>query len=149
MGVTLLISGETNLVKPVFAHRLNPIRNKTGRVWHCSVSLSTAPDALSYAYRVEGPSEAMHRFDSQKVLLDAFAEQVFFPPDFSRVAAMQAGANDGRAPLEASELRGEQLIPLPFTEAWANRYVTGTGASHDDNVWVIVGEQVRKWNGQA
>ena len=48
-----------------------------------------------------------HRFDSQKVLLDAFAEQVFVPLDFSRVAAMQAGANDDRAPLEASELLGE------------------------------------------
>ena len=41
----------------------------------------------------------LHRFDAHKVLLDPFAEQVFFPPDFSRAAAMQPGANDGRAPL--------------------------------------------------
>ena len=41
----------------------------------------------------------MHQFDAQKVLLDPFAEQVFFPPDFSRAAAMKPGANDGRAPL--------------------------------------------------
>ncbi len=33
------------------------------------------------------------------MLLDPFAEQVFFPPGFSRAAAMQPGANDGRAPL--------------------------------------------------
>ena len=33
------------------------------------------------------------------MLLDPFAEQVFFPPDFSRAAAMKPGANDGRAPL--------------------------------------------------
>jgi hypothetical protein len=33
------------------------------------------------------------------VLLDPFAERVFFPPDFSRATAMQPGTNDGRAPL--------------------------------------------------
>jgi glycogen operon protein len=41
----------------------------------------------------------VHRFDPEKVLLDPFAERVFFPPDFSRAAAMQPGANDGRSPL--------------------------------------------------
>jgi signal transduction histidine kinase/ligand-binding sensor domain-containing protein len=44
-----------------------------------------------------------------------------------------------------SELRGGRLIPLPFTEAWTNRYVTGIGVSRDDGLWVIAGEQARKW----
>jgi glycogen operon protein len=54
-----------------------------------------------YAYRVEGPWDPRHghRFDAQKVLFDPFAEQVFFPPEFSREAARQPGANDGRAAL--------------------------------------------------
>jgi pullulanase/glycogen debranching enzyme len=52
-----------------------------------------------HAYRVEGPTGALHQFDAQKVLLDPFAEEVFFPPDFSRAAAMKPGANDGLASL--------------------------------------------------
>lgn len=44
-----------------------------------------------------------------------------------------------------SELRGAQLQPLPFAEAYTNQYVTGIGLSHDDHLWVMVGERVRKW----
>ena len=96
-GVTLLLYGGKNFVKPLAVLTLDPLENKTGRIWHCFVP--HAPGARYYAYRVEGPTGALHQFDAQKVLLDPFAEEVFFPPDFSRAAAMKPGANDGRAPL--------------------------------------------------
>jgi ligand-binding sensor domain-containing protein/signal transduction histidine kinase len=50
-------------------------------------------------------------------------------------------AHNGRV----SELRDAALVPLPFTEAFTNQYVAGLGASHDDGLWVVIGEQVRKW----
>jgi glycogen operon protein len=98
-AVTLLLYGRKDLVKPLVAFPLDPYHNKTGRIWHCFVPRQSIPTARYYAYRVEGPTGALHQFDAQKVLLDPFAEQVFFPPDFSRAAAMRPGANDGRAPL--------------------------------------------------
>jgi len=97
-GVTLLLYDGKNFVKPLAVLTLDPLQNKTGRIWHCFVTQSAAPGARYCAYRVEGPTGALHQFDPQKVLLDPFAEQVFFPPDFSRAAAMKPGANDGRAP---------------------------------------------------
>jgi glycogen operon protein len=96
-GVTLLLYDGTNFVEPLDTLRLDPLQNKTGRIWHCFVP--RVAGARYYAYRVEGPPGASHQFDAQKVLLDPFAEEVFFPPDFSRAAAMRPGANDGRAPL--------------------------------------------------
>ena len=96
-GVTLLLYGEKDFANPLAAFGLDPLRNKTGRIWH--VFVPHLPQARYYAYSVEGPTGAPHRFDVQKVLLDPFAERVFFPPEFSRIAAMQSGANDGRAPL--------------------------------------------------
>lgn len=104
-AVTLLLYDKKNFVQPLTVLTLDPLQNKTGRIWHCFVPKTAAPDARYYAYRVEGPVDALHRFDAQKVLLDPFAEQVFFPPAFARDAAMQPGANDGRAPLGVLPLR--------------------------------------------
>jgi len=100
-SVTLLLYSPKDFVKPVFQLRLDPLRNKTGRIWHCLVPRKPASTARYYAYRVEGPWDVVqgHRFDAQKVLFDPFAEDVFLPPGFSREAARQAGPNDGRAAL--------------------------------------------------
>lgn len=96
-GVTLLLYDAEDFVKPLAEFKLDPLQNKTGRIWHCFVGHLTG--ARYYAYRVDGPDGALHRFDSQKVLMDPFAKSVFFPPDFSRSVATQPGANDGCAPL--------------------------------------------------
>lgn len=48
-----------------------------------------------------------------------------------------------------SELRGEKLVPLPFTEASTNRHVTGIGVGHDDSLWVIAGDEACKWKNQG
>ncbi len=48
-----------------------------------------------------------------------------------------------------SELRGDRLVPLAFSEASTNRYVSGIGVSRDDSLWVITGPQARKWKDHA
>ena len=96
---TLLLYGATDFVEPMFQLQLNPLKNKTARVWHCLVPQQLAPAARYYAYRVQGPwnPPVGQRFDADKVLFDPYAEQLFFPPEFSREAARQPGRNDGRA----------------------------------------------------
>jgi isoamylase len=116
-GVTLLLYGAKDCVKPVFQLQLDPLQNKTGRIWHCFVPQKSVPAARYYAYRVEGPTDVGHRFDAQKILLDPFAEAVHLPPDFSREAARQPGANDGRAPLgvlpDREHADAEETVPPP------------------------------------
>ena len=48
-----------------------------------------------------------------------------------------------------SELQEGRLIPLPFTEAYTNDYVSAMGASRDEGLWLGVGEQIRKWKNNA
>jgi isoamylase len=100
-GVTLLLYAATDFVNPVFQLQLNPLKNKTARIWHCLVQRNSAPTAQYYGYRVQGPWDPKngHRFDPDKVLFDPYAEELCFPPDFSREAARQPGRNDGRAVL--------------------------------------------------
>jgi glycogen operon protein len=105
-GVTLMLYTAEDPVYPCLELRLDPRINKSGRLWHCWVTLeqakgSQANAAAYYAWRVEGRSDpaAGYRFDPAKVLLDPFAPAVFFPPEFDRVAAGLPGPNDGRAPL--------------------------------------------------
>lgn len=99
-GVTLLLYGE-DVVTPALQVKLDPIRHKSGTIWHCFVPEATAPAARYYAWRIEGPSDPARgqRFDPEKVLVDPFAAAVHFPKDFSRDAACKPGPNDGRAPL--------------------------------------------------
>ena len=100
-GVTLLLYDATNFAEPVFQLRLNPLKNKTARIWHCLVERESAPTARYYGFRVQGPWDPKngHRFDPDKILSDPFAEELFFPPYFSRERARQPGRNDGRAVL--------------------------------------------------
>ena len=48
-GVTLLLYDGKNFVKPLAVLTLDPLQNKTGRIWHCFVPQSAAPDARYYA----------------------------------------------------------------------------------------------------
>jgi glycogen operon protein len=100
-AVTLLLYSATDYFNPIFEYRFNYLQNKTERVWHCVIPAAAAPGARYYAYRVDGPHdpESGHRFDSSKILLDPFAHEVFFPPDYDRSAAIGPGHNDGRAAL--------------------------------------------------
>lgn len=100
-GVTLLLYSKTDWVHPLFQYRLDPLQNKSGRVWHCRIAENILAGATYYGYSVEGPFKPAegHRFDSHKILLDPYARAVFFPSDFSREAARHPASNAGRAPL--------------------------------------------------
>lgn len=96
--VSLLVYGD-DLLTPVFTYRFDPLKNKSGHVWHCRLPATDVPGARYYAYSVDGPRSAPHRFDPDKVLFDPYARALFFPPAFDRKAAMGPGANAGRAPV--------------------------------------------------
>jgi glycogen operon protein len=101
-SVTLLLYTEGDLVNPIFTHRFDYLRNKSGRIWHCRVDQALLRGARYYAYSVDGPEPqrpAWHSFDPDKVLLDPYAKSVFFPPSFDRTAASRRGSNAGKAPL--------------------------------------------------
>jgi glycogen operon protein len=100
-SVTLLLYAELGLSTPTYEYRLDPLANKSGRIWHCRFRKATIPDARYYAYQVIGPNqpEQGQRFDSRKVLLDPYARYICFPTHFSREAASKPGPNAGRAPL--------------------------------------------------
>src|SRR5271170_7246828 len=126
-SVTLLLFSGTDLVDPLLTFRFDFLRNKSGPIWHCRISIPEIGDARYYAYSVSGQSiPQLHSFDPQKVLLDPYAKCVFFPPGFDRVLAMREGSNAGHAPLGA--LTGHRPTsegtrePAPYHESDAIIY---------------------------
>jgi glycogen operon protein len=101
--VTLLLYAPTDLVHPILTYRMDYLRNKSGRIWHCRIPRNEMGHARYYAYSLSGPESdggfERHAFDPQKVLLDPYASSVFFPPGFDRSAACRGGSNAGKAPL--------------------------------------------------
>ncbi|WP_114783209.1 glycogen debranching protein [Botryobacter ruber] len=100
--VTLLLYREGDYVNPVASFDFDPLRHKSQRTWHYRVKRSEMGGARFYAYRVNGTSGSCtpaFRFDPDKILLDPYAREVFFPPAFSRTAAGRPGSNAGKAPL--------------------------------------------------
>src|SRR5215467_8516297 len=90
----LLVYSLSDLVNTLLAYRLDFLRNKSGRIWHCRIPISEIGDARYYGYSVSGEAVSnIHSFDPQKVLLDPYATCVFFPPTFDRKAAMGEGSN--------------------------------------------------------
>ena len=100
-GVTLLLYAKDDTDTPCYRYAFDPAINKTAHIWHCRVPHSIMHKAAYYAYRVEGPDDPFSgkRFDPDKILLDPYAEAVYFPSDFDRKAAQKRGSNAGRAPL--------------------------------------------------
>jgi glycogen operon protein len=98
-SVTLLLYAPHDLVTPVLTLPLDPLVNKSGRIWHAMVPAAEAPGARYYAYRVEGPDAPRNHFVPTKVLSDPYARRLHFPPGFSRAAACGDAPNDGQAPL--------------------------------------------------
>ena len=85
---------------PVLSFRFDFLRNKSGRIWHCRIPLARIGSARYYAYSVSGPSDSfLHSFDAQKVLLDPYAQGIYFPATFDREAAEREGSSAGKAPL--------------------------------------------------
>jgi glycogen operon protein len=67
---------------PARAIDLDPVRNRTGDIWHVWVE-GLRPGQL-YAYRVDGPYQPKegHRFNFHKLLLDPFATAISPLPDW-------------------------------------------------------------------
>ena len=99
--VTLLLYGPDDLFNPLARFALDYLRNKSGRIWHCRIPQSQIGAARYYAYSIDGPAPPQpgDRFDPHKVLLDPYAQKIFFPPGFSRDASCGPGSNAGKAPL--------------------------------------------------
>ena len=114
--VTLLLFDD-NVTQPVFSLTLDPLKNKSGSVWHCRVAHSSSSTARYYAWQIDGPAPESsfdwHTFDAGKMLLDPYAKAIFFPPDFSREAARFPGSNMGRAALGMLEACRRSAQGLP------------------------------------
>src|SRR5271166_4495451 len=99
-SVKLFFFSPTDLAKPVLTFQFDPIRNKSGRIWHCRIPLDQMCDARYYGYSVSGRAVAgLRGFDNEKVLLDPYAKGVFFPLGFDRKLAMEPGSNHAHGPL--------------------------------------------------
>lgn len=123
-SVELLLYSPTDLAKPVLTFQFDPIRNKSGRIWHCRIPLDQMYDVRYYAYSVSGRAvSGLIGFDREKILLDPYAKRVFFPPGFDRKRAAQPGPNAEHAPLgvlprhRAAFDWAEDLPPRPESDA--------------------------------
>jgi glycogen operon protein len=74
--------------KPARAIDLDPLRNRTGDVWHVWIE-GILPGQL-YGYRVDGPYQPAegHRFNFDKLLLDPFATAISPLPEWDFVRAL-------------------------------------------------------------
>jgi isoamylase len=102
-SVRLLLFDDRDYAVPRVEVALEPLVNKSGRVWHCRVSDASVGDCRYYGYVVDGPEPAgpfeLHAFHREKLLLDPYARCIAFPPDFDRGAALGDRPNFGKAPL--------------------------------------------------
>jgi isoamylase len=83
--------------KPARSFELDPVRNRTGDVWHVWVKGVVAGQL--YAYRVDGPYEPAtgHRFNFNKLLLDPRATAITQTPqwDFDAARGYEPDAVNG------------------------------------------------------
>jgi glycogen operon protein len=99
--VVLVFYRWDDVVTPAFVFQLQHPTHKTGNIWHCRIPISALKGATLYAYRMDGPRKPSqgHRYDPEKILLDPYAPEVFFPTSFSRSACEHPGPTEGVAPL--------------------------------------------------
>lgn len=64
---------------------LDPVRNKTGDVWH--IHVSKLPAHYQYGYRLEGPYDPLKGlcYDSRRILLDPYAKLVASPNTWGKI----------------------------------------------------------------
>ena len=104
-AVTLLLYTVADTIVPAVTVVLDPAIHKSQHIWHCRVSKAGLNGAEYYAYSVSAspdiPGEPAYwqAFDPEKILLDPYAREVFFPAAFDPAAACQPGSNAGKAPL--------------------------------------------------
>jgi glycogen operon protein len=108
-SVRLVLFGD-DPAAPRVERSLDPLINKSGRVWHCRVSAAAAEGCRTYGYLVDGPEAdgvfEAHAFHPEKLLLDPYARTIVFPPGFDRAAAMGDQPNLGKAAVAALDAGG-------------------------------------------
>ena len=100
--LTLRLFGPDDLCVPIFTVDLDPLTNKTDDIWHCRVSEAQALTARYYSlYATSDPqvTGAGILFHSDKELLDPYAKDIFFPPQYSLYSGCVEGPNAGSAAL--------------------------------------------------
>jgi len=104
-NVRLLFYNLKSLDIPILEKELDFNFNKSQRICHCRIKKDELKESVYYAYQISGQRgidnepDYWQRFDSDKILLDPYAKEVFFPPEFSVEAACKQGSNAGKAPL--------------------------------------------------
>ncbi len=89
----------------------DPIRNRTGEVWHVWVR-GIAPGQL-YGYRIEGPyqPEEGHRFNPSRLLLDPYARAIAGVKDWDFIAARGYDSSSRLADLSISTIDNAGTTP--------------------------------------
>ncbi len=101
-GVRLELYQHPDDSSPTSVIDLDPIRNRTGDVWHVWVR-GIAPGQL-YGYRIEGPyqPEEGHRFNPHRLLLDPYARAIAGVKDWDFIAARGYDSSSRLADLSIS-----------------------------------------------
>jgi isoamylase len=111
-AIRLRLFAEGDLVNPVFALNLDPLTNKSDNTWHCRVFAAAAAGKARY-YSLQADSDpavtgAGTLFTLGTELLDPYAREVFFPPNF------RLGGPPGQAALSVLPSQN------PVTFDWGN-----------------------------
>jgi glycogen operon protein len=118
-GVELLLFDAHNDATPVATIPFDPNVNRSFHFWHMYIHGLQA--GYHYAYRVSGPSDPGHRFDSEKVLLDPYAKgntnTLWKPvdacvPGDNLASSMRAVIVDGRG----YDWEGDQPLRRPMSD---------------------------------
>jgi isoamylase len=110
-AIRLRLFADGDLVNPVFALNLDPLTNKSDNTWHCRVSAAAAGNAQYYSLQADSDpavTGAGTLFTLGTELLDPYAREVFFPPNF------RLGGPPGQAALAVLPSQN------PVTFDWGN-----------------------------
>ena len=110
-SVRLCLFAKADDGEPILDHRLDPVQNRTGDIWHIHVD-GLRPGAL-YAWRADGPfmPECGYRFNPNKLLVDPYAKALSGDFEWDMKAALGYDADDPRADLSFSRIDDAATMP--------------------------------------
>ena len=110
-GVRLEFYHNADDSSPIRVIDLDPVRHRTGDVWH--VWVRGIPEGQLYGYRVQGPylPEQGHRFNPDKLLLDPFARSIARIKDWDFSAAYGYDSSSPLADLSFSTTDNARTTP--------------------------------------
>ncbi len=109
-ALSLCLYANSHDAKPTYEIALDPVKNKTGDIWHCHV-LGLKADTL-YLWRADGPFKPKlgHRFNMNRALVDPYAKALTDGSwDLNGALAYDPDSPD--ADLSFSDKRDDALIP--------------------------------------